>query len=138
VDAAPDREGVVEQVDVLPLKGEGLGLAQAQSQRDRPAGRVPDGRSRFEDGAGLGEVEGGGQVAGPLGWWVDQGGDVARDVAALASGRPSRETHGSRWASRHPAEMVSTLDHPLCFRPAGGAASRTASLTVRQRRSGCR
>jgi hypothetical protein len=37
MDAAPHRERVVEQVDVLPLQREGLGLAQAESQRDGPA-----------------------------------------------------------------------------------------------------
>jgi len=83
VDAAPDREGVVEQVDVLPLQREGFGLAQAERQRDRPTGRVADGGGGFQDGAGLVEVESGGQVARPLGRRVDEGGDVTGNVAAL-------------------------------------------------------
>ncbi len=87
VDAAPDHEGVVEQVDVLPLQREGFGLAQAEGQRDGPAGRVADGDGGFEDGAGLVEVQGGGEVALPLGGRVDQGGDVARDMAALDGDR---------------------------------------------------
>jgi hypothetical protein len=37
-DAAPDRERVVEEVDVLPLQREGLGLAQTERQGHAPAG----------------------------------------------------------------------------------------------------
>jgi hypothetical protein len=37
----------------------------------------------LEDGAGLAEIECGGDVAGALGGWVDEGGDVAGDVSAL-------------------------------------------------------
>nr|WP_245753770.1 hypothetical protein [Geodermatophilus ruber] len=83
MDAAPDHEGVVEQVDVLPLQRERLGLAQAEGQGDGPACRVAHGGGRFKDGAGFAEVQGGGQVARLLRGRVDQGGDVAGDVAAL-------------------------------------------------------
>jgi hypothetical protein len=77
VDAAPDREGVVEQVDVLPLQRERLGLPQAEGEGDGPAGGVANLSGGFQDGAGLVEVEGCGQVARPLGWRVDEAGDVA-------------------------------------------------------------
>ncbi|WP_245177477.1 hypothetical protein [Geodermatophilus sp. DF01-2] len=83
VDAPPDRERAGEQVDVLPLQRQGLGLAQAEGQRDGPAGGVAHMSRGFEHGTGLAEVEGGGDVAGALGGRVDEGGDVARDVAAL-------------------------------------------------------
>jgi hypothetical protein len=83
VDAAPHGQRVVEQVDVLPLQRQGLGLPQAQGEGDRPAGGVADLRGGFEDGAGLLEVEGGGDVPGPLRRRIDQGGDVVRHVTAL-------------------------------------------------------
>jgi hypothetical protein len=67
VDAAPDGESVGQQVDVLPLQRQGLGLAQAQGERDGPAGGVADVRRGLQDGAGLGEVQ---AVATSLGRWA--------------------------------------------------------------------
>jgi hypothetical protein len=51
VDAAPapHRQGVVEQVDALPLQRESLGLAQAQGEGDGPAGGVADPRGGSQD-----------------------------------------------------------------------------------------
>src|SRR3712207_7917429 len=86
VDAAPHGEGAGEQVDVLPLQRDGLGLAQAEGERDGPAGGVADAGSGVQDGAGLAEVEGGGDVARALGGRVDEGGGVAGAVAALDGG----------------------------------------------------
>nr|WP_244522719.1 hypothetical protein [Geodermatophilus africanus] len=83
VDAAPHRQRVVQQVDVLPLQRQGLGLAQAQGEGDRPTGGVADVRRCLQDCAGLLQVEGGGEVARALRRWVDERGDVAGDVAAL-------------------------------------------------------
>ncbi|WP_245160488.1 hypothetical protein [Blastococcus sp. CT_GayMR20] len=83
VDAAPHGEGAGEQVDVLPLQRKRLGLAQAEGQRDGPAGGVAHAGSRLEDGACLAEVEGGGDLARALGGRVDEGGDVAGDMPAL-------------------------------------------------------
>nr|WP_083606480.1 hypothetical protein [Geodermatophilus obscurus] len=83
VDAAPHGERAGEQVDVLPLQRQRLGLAQAEGEGDGPAGGVAHAGSGVQHGAGLAEVEGGGDVAGALGGWVDEGGDVARDVPAL-------------------------------------------------------
>nr|WP_246078580.1 hypothetical protein [Modestobacter excelsi] len=83
VDAAPHAQGAGQRVDVLPLQRQRLGLAQAEGERDGPAGGVAHGGGRFQDGAGLAEVECGGDVAVALGGRVDEGGDVAGDVAAL-------------------------------------------------------
>ncbi|MCO7219575.1 hypothetical protein NH342_07080 [Klenkia sp. PcliD-1-E] len=83
VDAAPNREGAGQQVDVLPLQGQRLGLPQAEGESDGPAGRVPRVSGRGQDGAGLAEVEGGGDVALLLRRWVDEGDDVAGDVTPL-------------------------------------------------------
>src|SRR3712207_8620658 len=85
VDAAPHGEGAGEQVDVLPLKREGLGLAQAEGERDGPAGGAADAGCGLQDGAGLSEVGGGGDVARALGGRADEGGDAARDVSQLDS-----------------------------------------------------
>ncbi|MDK3258167.1 hypothetical protein QOZ86_16810 [Blastococcus capsensis] len=87
VDAPPDRQRAREQVDVFPLQRQGLGLPQAEGEGDGPASGVADVRRGFEDGAGLAEVEGGGDVAGALGGRVDEGGDVAGDVSALDRNR---------------------------------------------------
>jgi hypothetical protein len=79
-----------------------LRLALAEGQGNRPAGRVAHGRGGLEDGAGLVEVQGGGQVARPLGRRVDEARDVARDVAALDRDREGAgqdavvPEHGSR------------------------------------------
>nr|WP_254781562.1 hypothetical protein [Modestobacter sp. DSM 44400] len=83
VDAAPHRESAGEQVNVLPLQRQRLGLPQAERQGDGPAGGVAHVLGRGQDGAGLAEVHGGGDVALLLGGRVDQGRDVAGDVAAL-------------------------------------------------------
>jgi hypothetical protein len=83
VDAAPHGEGVGQQVDVLPLQRERPGLAQAEREGDGPPGFVPGASGRLEDGACLVEVQGGGEAALLLRWWVDERGDIARDVAAL-------------------------------------------------------
>nr|WP_236835557.1 hypothetical protein [Blastococcus sp. KM273129] len=83
VDAAPHREGAGQRIDVLPLQRQRLGLAQAEGEGDGPAGGVADAGRGVQHGAGLAEVEGGGQVALPLGRWVDEGGDVAGNVSAL-------------------------------------------------------
>ncbi|WNV76698.1 hypothetical protein RTG05_05340 [Geodermatophilus sp. DSM 44513] len=83
VDAPPDRKGVGEQLDVLPLQRQGLGLAQAEGERDGPTGGVADAGCGVQDGAGLFEVEGGGDVARALGGRVDERGDVAGNVPAL-------------------------------------------------------
>nr|WP_218122273.1 hypothetical protein [Blastococcus aurantiacus] len=83
VDAAPHGEGAGQRVDVLPLQRQRLGLAQAEGERDGPAGGVADAGCGLQHGAGLTEVECGGEVAGALGGRVDEGGDVARDVSAL-------------------------------------------------------
>nr|WP_242471126.1 MULTISPECIES: hypothetical protein [unclassified Blastococcus] len=83
VDAAPDRQRAGEQVDVLPLQRQGLGLPQAEGEGDGPAGGVAHTSRGSQDGAGLIEVEGGGDVALLLGRWIDEAGHVAGDVAAL-------------------------------------------------------
>ncbi|MDT0278163.1 hypothetical protein RM425_19855 [Blastococcus sp. DSM 46792] len=83
VDAPPDRQRACEEVDVLPLQRQGLGLPQAEREGDGPAGGVADAGRGVQHGTGLAEVEGGGDVAGALGRRVDERGDVARDVAAL-------------------------------------------------------
>nr|WP_236828249.1 MULTISPECIES: hypothetical protein [unclassified Blastococcus] len=83
VDAAPYGEGAGQRVDVLPLQRQRLRLAEAEGERDGPAGRVAHGRGGPQDGAGLAEVEGCGDVALLLGGRVDERGDVAGDVSAL-------------------------------------------------------
>src|SRR3712207_7945069 len=52
---------------------------------DGPAGGVADVRGCLQDGAGLAEVQGGGDVAGALGGWVDECGDVDRKSTRLNS-----------------------------------------------------
>nr|WP_231839551.1 hypothetical protein [Blastococcus saxobsidens] len=83
VDAPPDRERAREQVDVLPLQRQGLGLPQAEREGDGPAGAVADAGRGVQHGAGLAEVERGGDVARALGGWIDEPGHVAGDVAPL-------------------------------------------------------
>nr|WP_245852270.1 hypothetical protein [Blastococcus aggregatus] len=83
VDAPPDRQRAREQVDVLPLQGQCLGLPKAEGESDGPAGGVADAGRGVQHGAGLAKVEGGGDVALLLSRWIDEPGHVAGDVAPL-------------------------------------------------------
>jgi hypothetical protein len=84
------------QVHVRPAKSQGLALADAQSQRDRPASTVPLGRSYLQDAASLPTGQRLDLLRGHRGS-INQGGYIPRDPAA-----PHRNPQG---AGKYPVNL---------------------------------